>query len=613
MRSIILSLLALAVIGTLGACSGGDSADDTASTPTAVDRPDPHPKPEEPLVHHDLSGVYGGRYVSTARLDPKTFNGLMANESSSTTFTSGPLSDALVTYNYHTQDYEPGLAKSWEVSEDGLVWTFHWRKGVRWSDGHPLTVDDLMFSMEVVYDETIHPSVAELCKVDGEPFKYRKVGESTIEFTLPSAYGGFIDAIGSVRIMPKHKLEEAFQNGTFESAYGVDTPPGELVCSGPWMLGRYSPQEKVVLVPNPYYYRFDKDGKRLPYLDELVYLIVPDQNAELLRFQGGESDEVYFRAEDYAQMKDGEESGNYTVYDMGSEVGSNFIWVNQNPRKNPATGEPYVDPVKLKWFTDLEFRKALSHCIDRESIIRNVYYGMAEPLYGAIPSINKLWHNPNIAKFEYDLEEADRILTAAGYIDRDGDGVREDSEGNPVSFTLLVQPDNRERQGMANIVADDLKKAGINLVLAGVEFNAIISKLRESYDYDAIMLGLTGGVPPAPYTGGNVYRSDGRTHMWNPEQPEPATPWEAEIDELMNRVTRSKNREEAQKAFFEVQRIWAENQPMTYIVSRRGLIGIRNNFVGHQPSVMRPWVLWRSYALSYDPARAKRELAQKSQ
>ena len=605
---VLLALVASGCGGSGGEGSGNPGTTDAQGNYSGVARPDTVPVPEEPQTV-DITGKYGGRYVSTVRQDPKTWNALMANEASTTTFTSGPLYGGIVTWDYITQEYEPDLATAWEVDETGTVWTFTLRRGARWSDGAPYGVDDVIFTMDLVYDETVHPSVAELCKVQGEPFGYEKVDDHTVRFTLPGTYAAFLEAISSVRIMPEHALRDAYENGTFVSAFGVNTPPEEIVTSGPWRVKRYYPQERVVLEPNPYYHRFDRDGKRLPYLDELVYLVVPDQNAELLKFQSGESDELYFRAEDYASMKDGEAEGNYTVIDMGQEMGTNFFWLNQNLRSNPDTGEPFVDPVKLKWFRDREFRRALSHAVDRDGIVETVFYGIAEPLYGSIPPVNRKWHNPDILRFPYDPDKAKAALDAAGYRDRDGDGFREDPEGNRIAFTILTQPDNRERQGMCNILKDDFARVGIDLTVATVEFNTIIQKLRTTWDYDCILLGLTGGVPPSAYTSQNVWQSSGRTHFWSPEQPEPSYEWEAEIDHLMEEVVSARTEEEAIELFNRVQRIVSEEQPATYLVSRRGLIAIRNHFAGLQPSVMRPWVLWASERICYDPPRAKRELA----
>ena len=602
-----LALAALVlVLWSLGGCGGGDKPGDAAR---GAARPDSLPRPEDAMVLEGVHGIYGGRFVASVRSDPKTWNNMVSNETTTSDITNNRLFQALTGFNNVTQQDEPALAKSWERSADGLTWTFHLRRGLRWSDGHPLDADDVIFTAETLYDETIHSSTADLCSVDGEPFRFEKIDQHTVAIHLPKPYGPFITVLGSVYIMPRHKLETAYREGTFESSYGLDTPVSEIVTSGPWRVAEYVPQQKVVLEPNPYFYKFDEDGHRLPYLDQIVYVVVPDQNAEVLKFQGGESDRIYFRAEDYAQMKDGEKAGNYTVIDLGMEMGSHFFWFNQKSGTSPATKKPYVDPVKAAWFGDLQFRRAVAHAVDRESMARTVYFGLADPLYGTVPPANKLWYNDDIIKPAYDLAEARRLLEAAGYRDRDGDGVREDPAGHPVSFVISTTADNQERIALGNILVDDLTKIGLRVTLAAVDFNGLITQLRESFDYDCILLGLTGGVPPDPIMSANVFLSSGRTHFWNPEQKTPATAWEARIDSLMTAQVAMFDPVERKRCFDEVQRIVSEQVPAIYTVSRRGLLAVRNDFAGLQPSVLRPWVLWSSETISYDPERARRELA----
>ncbi len=605
--------LGLAALGAVGCGRGEEKAHErgTGSPAAGVARPDTLPRPAGAMVKENASGVYGGRYVATVRSDPKTWNAIVANETSTTDITN-LLFEGIVSFNNKTQETEPALASSWDRSEDGLVWTFHLRPGARWSDGAPITADDVMFTSRILYDAKIHPSAQELCMVGGKPFHFEKVDSFTVRITLPEPYGPFLSVIGSAPVMPRHMLESAYESGNFESAYGVNSSPSEVVTSGAWRLAELVPQQKVILKPNPYFFEYDPAGHRLPYLDELVYMVVPDQNAEVLKFQGGESDEIYFRAEDYAHMKDGEQAGNYTVYDLGMEMGSNMVWFNLNTGKNPKSGKPYVDPVKEAWFQNVDFRRAVAHAVDRKSIAETVYYGTADPLYGPIPPVNKKWYNPNIQKFTYDLDKARSLLDQAGMKDRDGDGVREDAGGHPISFVIYTNADSRERVATGNILVDDLSKIGIKATMAPSEFNAIITKLRDSFDYDAILLGLTGGVPPDPIMSSNVFKSSGKTHFWYPEQKHPHLAWEAQVDSLMNAQVSMMDPAARKAVFDQVQLIISQQVPMIYTVSRRGFIAVRNNFTGLEPTVLRPWVLWQSETVSYDPERAHREAAQRA-
>jgi peptide/nickel transport system substrate-binding protein len=600
MRIVSPLALALGMAGLVAGCGEG-GRDQRTAVAVATSRPDSVARPEQPLVYETGDGVFGGRYVATVRSDPKTWNPMTARETSTSEFTSGILFEGLVKFDHVTHEIGPALATSWEAGPDSLEWTFHLRRGLRWSDGTPLTAADVLFTAEVFYDADIHASGSDICKVEDQPFRFHPVDDHTVRIELPGPYGPFLSVIGSMYVIPRHMLETAYREGELESAYGISTDPARLVTSGPWRLASYQAQQRISFRPNPYYYRFDAEGRRLPYLDELVYLILPDQNAELLKFEAGDTDQIYFRAEDYARLKDGEAKGDYTVYELGMEMGTSFFWFNQNTRRNPDSGAPYVPDGKQAIFGDLEFRRAVSHAVDREAISNGVYFGLAEPAYGPIPPVNRKWYNPDIVRFPYEPERARAVLEAAGYRDTDGDGVRESPAGIPLSFTLITNVDSRQRVAMANMVADDLKQVGIECRPTPMEFNAVITKLTDSWDYDACLLGLTGGIPPDPIMSANVFLSSGSSHFWDPRQPAPATEWEAEVDRLMREQVAISDPTARKRIFDRVQILVSENIPAVYLVSQPGFLAVRNRFRGFTPTVLRPWVLWQSELTTLDP------------
>lgn len=260
----------------------------------AVAYTDAIPPPEEPLIRQlPAVGRYGGRFVQAETNNPKTFNAMMANETSSTDITDR-LFGFLVDFNLSTQQYEPGIAKSWEVAPDGITWTFHLRKGAAFSDGHPITAEDVLFSFEVVYDEKLHPPMQEMLESEGRNFTLTAPDPYTVVINTGKPHAGLLDALcpGSLPIIPKHMLQESYENGTFAAAYNVSTAPEKIVTSGAWRLAQHVTNEKTVLVRNPYHYAFDQNNQRLPYLDELVILVVPDQDAADLKFRAGGVDAV---------------------------------------------------------------------------------------------------------------------------------------------------------------------------------------------------------------------------------------------------------------------------------------------------------------------------------
>src|SRR5678816_3729374 len=153
----------------------------------------------------------------------------------------------------------------------------------RFSDGHPITSADVLFSSQVALDSTLHPVVRDVLTMDGRPFVFSATDSYTVVVRTPRPFAMTQLSLASMRILPRHRLEAAYRSGTFASAYNVGTAPESLVSSGPWRLASYLPGERTTVERNPYWFRVDAKGQRLPYLDQVVFLIVPAQNTAALK------------------------------------------------------------------------------------------------------------------------------------------------------------------------------------------------------------------------------------------------------------------------------------------------------------------------------------------
>ena len=483
----LLILAGLAGLG-LGTLACGRSQNTSSS---AAGDAENYPRPEDADVFTG-NGKRGGRIVYAVISEPKTFNRMTENEQSSREILDQMVNGLTSTDNV-TQQVIPSLAKSWET-QDGRTWTFHLRHGVRWSDGAPFTADDVIFSFEVLYDDKIHPAMSDLLTVGGQEFAVKKIDDYTVEISTPTPFAPFERFVGGVAMMPKHKLETAFKNGTFKEAYGVDTAPEDLVYTGAFRLKRYDTGEKVILERNPYYWRFDAQGQRLPYLDQLIFVSVPDHNARILMFESKQTDLFdEIPAESHAMIAAKQKQGNYTVYDLGPGLNLEFIWFNCRTDKNPD-GVPYVTPYKQKWFNNANFRRALAHAIDNKSIIETILYGRGVEHWGTTATVaNKMWHNPNVVKYPFDLQKAADMLTAEGFVDRNQDGIREDPEGNRVEVVILTNSGNNRRGQIGNLVQEDWAKIGVKTTFTAIDFNDLVRRNKETFDYEAQLLGLGGG------------------------------------------------------------------------------------------------------------------------
>ncbi len=523
----------------------------------------------------------GGTLVLSTITDPKSFNPIVSKEANVGAI-MGLIFEGLTRTNGVTTEVEPNLAQSWKVSEDGKIWTFYLRQDVKWFDAEPFTADDVVFTFnKLIYNPDIPTSARDIFTIDGKIFKVEKIDKFTVRFTLPVKFAPFLRGMGH-EILPKHILEKVVEEGKFNYHWGLDAKLEEIIGTGPFRLKRYLPGERIILVKNPGYWRKDPEGNRLPYIDGVTYVIVQNQDVALLKFQERAIDYFGLRGEDFPILKPQERKGNFTIYNTGPAFGTNFLLFNQNQGRNPQTGQPYIEPYKLKWFTNVTFRRAVAHAIDKESIINIVMNGLGFPQDSAMSPSSGFFHNPNVRKYEYSIDEAKVLLKAIGIYDRDGDGKAEDSEGNKVEFNLFTNAENTQRIKIANIIRKDLERLGFKVNFVPLSFNQLVSKFDATFDWDTIILGFTGGIEP--HFGKNIWHSAGHLHAWYPNQESPATEWEAEIDRIFNQGVQELDREK-RKAFYDRwQEIVAEQLPLIYTVLPPSIFAVRNKFGNLNPT-----------------------------
>jgi peptide/nickel transport system substrate-binding protein len=520
----------------------------------------------DPKVMLGEPGRFGGTFLGSQVSDPRTFNPILAQETTSGA-AIGNLFEGLVEDNGETTETEPALAESWTTSKDGRTWTFVLRKGLRWNDGVPLTADDVVFTFKVIYDKKIPNSLQDVLTVAGKPIAVTRVNDLTVQFHTAQPFGPFLRQIG-VPIIPRHKLEAAYQAGRFTQTWGVNTAPKDLVGTGPYIMTEYRPAQRLQYVRNPYYWKVDLAGHRLPYIPQIVSTIVADANADRLLFQAGQTDSYGVRPKEYAEFKRGEKPGRYTVYNGGPTFGTEFVTFNQNPRAG-------LPAYKLKWFQTQKFRQGVAYAVDRQAIADQVFAGHAIPQYGPESPADKFFFNPNVMKYPYDLQKAAAALAEGGF-KKGPDGVLRDAEGHPVEFVISTNADNPDRVAIGNIIRQDLAQLGMKVTLAPEAFNTLVNKLVESYKWEAMVMGLTGGIEP--HSGQNVWKSSGSLHIWDPKEPQPATPWEAEIDRLFTLASTTVDQNRRKEYYDKYQAIIAEQVPVVYTVIPTAYVAVRNKF-----------------------------------
>jgi peptide/nickel transport system substrate-binding protein len=545
---------------------------------------------EETLTLPGEIGRSGGRLVVSLRAEPKTLNPLTAADAPSREVILGAMQADLVHINRETQLTEPALAKSWKVSPDHLQYTITLRKGLRFSDGQPLEADDVLFSFRAYLDETLHSTQRDLLIMGGTPITVRKVDDWTIVFQLPKPYGAEERLFDGFAILPRHLLEKPYAEGQLAQAWTLSTPPKEWAGLGPFRLREYVPGQRLVLERNPYYWKKDSKGNRLPYLDEIDFLFVPNADAQVVRFQSGETDVISrLGAENFSALA--RQPRGYTMADAGPGLEYNFLFFNLNDLGEKASPEIAR---KQKWFRELRFRQAVSLAVDREAIVRLVYQGRGAALWGPVTPGNRRWVDTSLPHPPRSIEGARQLLREAGFSwsnATNGENALLDSDGKPVEFSILTSSSSAERTKMATLIQDDLKQLGMRVQVAPLEFRSLIERVTQTKEYEACLLGLVSfDADPTPDM--NVWLSSGGTHLWNPSQAHPATAWEAEIDRLLEQQLGTPGYEQRKKLFDRVQEILAQNQPMIFLASPHILAGAKNSVGNFHPAVLEPYVLW---------------------
>lgn len=563
-------------------------------------------EPVDYLLLPNTSGVRGGNLVASVNADPASFNRLLTSMLAHTMIAER-LSADLVHINHSTFASEPSLAKSWEVDKTGKIYTIHLRRGIRFSDGSPFTADDVVFTFQVVQDPKIESFLAGQVKVDGVYPAVTKIDNYTVRLAFSRPVGMGLRMLDSLPIFPKNRVLKAYQEGRFESAWGPGAAPADIVGLGAFRLKEFKRGERVVLERNPYYWKKDKAGQILPYLDSITFLIIPDRNAEALRFKAGDTDVIdELSAESYADLRRSQNEGKYTLRDLGPGLRMEYIWFNLNRGTNSA-GKPFVDPEKRAVFERTEFRRAVSHAIDREGIARSILLGLGTPQYGPISSGNKVWYYTGIPRTEHDPARANILLGQLDLKDTDGDGIREfGANHQPLEFTLLTQRGAAMRERIGQVVQENLAKVGIRLRVQSILPNELGARSLESFDYEAVLYGFTPtDVTPDLMT--DVWYSSGEHHFWNPRQAKPVRPWEAQIDQLTTQLIRSNDPATRKEIFAKIQDLWARELPAIPIIAINIVPGWSNRIGNVRPSILTHHVIWNADELTKNPRTAARQ------
>ena len=531
-------------------------------------------------------GTFGGELVSsTIGEGPKTFNPFNCKDNISALM-SGIMYDGLLSSDPMTGQPTPKLAKSFSISSDGTTYTIKLRHGIKWSDGKPITADDVVFTWnDIIFAGLGDTSTRDSIVIDNKLPTVRKIDNYTVEFITPKPFAPFVRML-STPIAPKHIFMPAVKKGNtyFDSFLSTNTKPKDFVVSGAFKLKEYVPAQRVVFERNPNYYEINTKQQKLPYLDKLVYLIVGDLNNEVLKFEAKELDVISLQGSKVARYKSLEPHSDFKLYNLGPDTGTMYLSMNLNNRKDNK-GKYYVNTDKQTWFQDLNFRTAVDYAIDRKNMVLNIANGIGAPLFTP-ESLNSIYLNKNLKPYDKNLDKSKELLKKSGfYLDKKGKLF--DKHGHRVEFDLYTNAGNTEREAIGVMVKQDLEDLGMKVNFKPIEFNSLVNKLVSTYDWDMVIMGLTGS-PLEPNGGKNVWLSDGRLHMFNQRNPQEGKakilPWEKELDYLYTQGALATKFEDRKKYYDKYQEIVYKEKPMIYIYSPIRIVALRNKFKNIYPS-----------------------------
>ena len=538
------------------------------------------------LLSRSPAGKYGGVFVtSTIGEGPKTFNSWNSMDATSS-LAADIMFDGLVTTDAYTGEVIPRLAKDIEILPDKKTYIVHLRHGLKWSDGKEITADDVYFTWNtIIFGGFGNTSTRDAMYIGTELPKIEKIDRYTVKLTTPTHFSPFMRQL-SVPIAPKHILEPVTKQGkkAFASFWSSNTNPKDFVTSGAFRLKEYVPAQRLVYERNPNYYIIDEKGQKLPYLDKYIILIVGDLNNELLKFKSKELDTVGLRSSNVALFKEKEKSSDYKIYNLGPDTGTMYFAYNLNTRKNDK-GKYYVNPTKQRWFNDLNFRKATDYAIDRENMVFNIAGGVAAPLFTPEP-LSSIYLNEKIAKgHPQDMQKAKELLKESGFYWKNKKLY--DRWGNKVEFDLYTNAGNTERESIGVMIKQDLEELGMTVNFKPIEFNTLVSKLVNSNDFDAVIMGFTGS-PLEPYGGKNVWYSNGTLHVFNmrktPEENKKLFPWEKKLNELFDRASLELNFDKRKALYEEYQQLVYDEKPIIYLYSPIRISAVKNKFGNVYPT-----------------------------
>jgi peptide/nickel transport system substrate-binding protein len=485
----------------------------------------------------NLEPAEGDWLIYNLGAEPGTLNPITATDAYESIVNSGKIYETLVKRDNKTLEIVPLLAESWEVSEDKLTFTFHLRRGVKWHDGYPFTAHDVVFSYEKIMDPEVDAPHLRAYYKDIRSIE--AIDDYTVRCSYSKPYFLALEFCGGIPIVPKH----VFEKGDFNTNPAGRAPIG----TGPYRFVKWNTGEEIILDRNEDYW-----GKR-PYIKRIVFKIISDPTVALQVLKREEIDLTGLTPIQWARQTSSQRfKKNFRKL---SYFTPNYSYIGWNTRR--------------PFFSDKRVRRAMTHLVNRELILEKILYNLGEivtnPFYIYSPE-----YDHSIKPYPYDPVEAKKLLDEAGWVDHDGDGIR-DKDGVKFEFEFLIPSGSITAEQIATILEEELKKVGIRMRIRRLEWAVFVKHLEERR-FDAVTLAWSMGVESDPY------------QVWHSSQAERGSNFVGfkndEADRIMEQARKEFDKAKRVRLFRKLARIIHEEQPYTFLFCRKSTVALHKRFRG---------------------------------
>lgn len=468
--------------------------------------------------------------------DPATLNLLISNDAAASGINSF-IYESLIERDKETLNWIPRLASAWEVSDDGMQYTFRLKEDIKWQDGVPFTVEDVLYSFKKIQEP--NPETLHLSNYYKDISKLEKLDENTVRFTYAKPYYRALEFCGGMPIIAKH----IYDDGQNFSTHPFNRKP---VGTGPYELERWDPGKQIILKRNENYW----DTARFPQITKIVFKVISDDAVALKALKQDIIDLLDVSPIQWMkQTNSADFNARFVKHQYYAPV---YFYVGWNQRKPQ--------------FKDKKVRQALTMLSNRQAIVDKLIYGLAKVISGPF-FFQSDSYNKKIEALPYDPVAAAKILDEAGWSDHDGDGIR-DKDGVKFEFELLVRTGNRTHEYIASILKEDFTKAGIKMDIIPME-RSILFHRAQTWDFEAVVMGWSSGFDDDPY------------QVWHSSQIENEKKQKgsnfvgfsnAEADQIMEKARATFDKEKRVEMYHRFHEIVAEEQPYTFLYANPSLL-----------------------------------------